>query len=332
MKTSIRCSPWFPALVLFLAFTAGCGSARRQEPSEFPRLNAEYLPPPDLAVEIPRLSNCTAEDDRLLKLNTGAPVTLLVHGCTGSAGNFYTLADVFAFHGQQTVCFNYDDRDSMWVTVDQLDQALRTLAGCLNPPAITIIGHSQGGLIARKTLVRAATDPPGWASGVRLRLVTISSPFGGIEAARHCGSTTVHLLSLGLTVPICWMISGDKWFEITAASDFIRRPGRLPTALDGYFKVDTDERGTCRRLDHRGRCLEDDFVFSLSEQYNADIDTDAQVNKVEIKAGHAGVIGSATNAPEKLVRILQTHGILAPTPPEDRPRLARLLRDLYRRP
>jgi pimeloyl-ACP methyl ester carboxylesterase len=334
MKTPPRCSPWFPGLilVLVLALVVGCGSSRRQGASEFRQLNAAHLPPPTLTIEIPGLSNCTTEEDRLLKLNAGAPVTLLVHGCTGSAGNFYTLADVFAFHGQQTVCFNYDDRESMWVTVDQLGQAVSTLAGYLNPPDITIIGHSQGGLIARKTLVKAAEDPAGWETDTRLRLVTISSPFAGIEAARHCGSTTVHILSLGFTVPICWMISGDKWYEITAVSDFIRQPGRLPRGLDGYFKIDTDERGSCRRFDGQGRCREDDFVFSLPEQQHADIDTDAQVNKVEIKAGHAGVIGSATNAPEKLVRTLQTQGILAPTPPEDRLRLASLLRDLYRRP
>lgn len=47
---------------------------------------------------------------------------------------------------------------------------------------MTVIAHSQGGLVARRALVAA---PPGDQSvgGVPYRLVTISSPFGGIRAS-----------------------------------------------------------------------------------------------------------------------------------------------------
>jgi pimeloyl-ACP methyl ester carboxylesterase len=278
------------------------------------------------------LSNCTAVEDRLLPLNADAPVVLLVHGCTGSAGDFYTLADIFAFHGQQTVCFNYNDRDSLRVSTAQLTQAITALAGHLNHPDITLIGHSQGGLIARKALGAAQDDPSGRQPPVRFRLVTIAAPFAGIEAARHCGSTTLAVLTLGMTIPICKMISGDKWYEITYASDFIRYPGRLAPEVHTYLKVDTDERDSCRRFDDQGRCREDDFVFSLAEQYHQAIDTDELVNKVEMKAGHVKVIGDTDSAPVKLIQALQAEGIMADTPPEDRAALALLLQDLYHRP
>jgi pimeloyl-ACP methyl ester carboxylesterase len=332
MKIILKIKLQILFLLLALLTVYACGSNRRAGPPTFPRLNDANLPSPTLAVEIPQLSNCTDENDRILKLNTTAPVILLVHGCDGSAGNFYTLADVFAFHGQQTVCFNYNDQDSMRVSADQLGQAIAMLVSHLNPPDIIIIGHSQGGLIAHRTLAMAQDGPPGWRADARLRLVTISAPFAGIDAARHCGSTALHILSLGLTVPICWAISGDKWYEITSASDFIRRPGALPPAVGGYLKVDTDERGSCRRLDDRGRCQEDDFVFSLAEQYHQRIEADARVMNVVIKAGHAEIIGNEKDAPGKLITVLQERGILAPTPPEERLRLAMVLRLLYRQP
>jgi len=323
---------WLLWLLLAVVLLYACSTGRKTEARPIPRIQTRYLPPPTLHVEIPQLSNCTDVDDRLLHLNADAPVIILVHGCTGSAGDFFTLADVFAFHGQQTVCFNYNDRDSIRVSTAQLTQAITALAEHLNHPDITLIGHSQGGLIARKALVAAQDDPSGRQPPVRFCLVTIAAPFAGIEAARHCGSTTLAVLTLGLTIPICQMISGDKWHEITYASDLIRHPGRLAPEVHTYLKVDTDERDSCRHFDKEGRCREDDFVFSLAEQLHPDIDTDALVNKVEMKAGHVKVIGDADSAPVKLITALQAEGIMADTPPEDRKALALLLQDLYHRP
>jgi hypothetical protein len=162
-----------------------------------------------------------------------------------------------------------------------------------------------------------------------MQLVTISAPLAGIDAAGPCGSRSLHWLSLGIVPGICWMITGDNWFEITSASDFIQRPEPLHPSVRRYLKVVTDERGTCRRESANGRCLESDYIFSLAEQYQPVIDRYPQVTNVEVEAGHVEIVGNKEIAPRKLLGILQQQGLLALTPPERLAALERLLAELY---
>ena len=102
---------------------------------------------------------------------------------------------------------------------------------------------------------------------------------------------------------LCWYISGDNWFEITPASDFIQRPGPLLPAVRRYLKVVTDERGTCRRRNASGACVESDYIFSTAEQYQPEIERYPQLTNVEVKAGHVEIVGYRDVAPRKLLDI-----------------------------
>jgi len=279
-------------------------------------------------LSIAGLGPCTDELNQTLDLNLEQPVTVLVHGCRGSAGNFGALAEVFAFHGQQAVCFSYNDRDSLSVSSAHLSRALDSLSRQMKNPDITVIGHSQGGLLSRKALV-SEHPQSGSNSALNFRLVTISAPFAGVSAASHCGSVLGRVLSLGLTVPICKIVTGDKWFEITRFSEFIQAPGTLSPQVRSYLKISTDELGSCRQRDGNGDCVEDDYVFSLSEQYLPAIDNAMGLTSREIKAGHVEIVGNAIEPPQKLIAILQQEGILAPTKPELHGELKKLLDKLY---
>jgi len=147
--------------------------------------------------------------------------------------------------------------------------------------------------------------------------------------ASHCGYRPLHWLSLGALPGICWAITGDNWFEITASSDFIRSPGALLPSVQRYLKVVTDERGTCRRRRLDGACIESDYIFSLEEQYHPVIDDYARLINVEVGAGHVEIVGYKEVAPRKLLDILQREDMLARTPPERRAALERLLSILY---
>ena len=254
-------------------------------------------------------------------------MTVLVHGCFGSSGRFRGLAQVLAFHGQQTACFTYNDRDSMMLSSGQLTSALNQLAQKMDNKHVTVIGHSQGALIARKALVGSRPDPIR-NGDLQLRLVTVSGPFAGIASASQCGNPVTRLLTLGLVELTCKIITGDKWSEITYTSDFIQQPGPLHKQVSDYLKVVTDERGTCRRLD-KEKCAETDDVFSLEEQRSAIIDRDPIAKIVEVRAGHVEIIGDKRVAPVKLIAILQQNGILNPTEPQRRTDLNLLLMKLY---
>lgn len=78
-----------------------------------------------------------------------------MHGCNGSTGRFHALAEVLALHGQQSACLAYNDRGSLMVSSGQPAHAVDTLARYLNAPQITVIGHSMGGLVARKALIES---------------------------------------------------------------------------------------------------------------------------------------------------------------------------------
>jgi pimeloyl-ACP methyl ester carboxylesterase len=320
-----------PALIisaaLYWLLLSGCASISHNSTSSL-ALEESHLPTPDLTLRIDGLGPCTDQTDRTLRLRRFEPVTVLVHGCNASTGRFRTLAQVFAHQGQQTVCYAYDDRRRLSTVADELHLALDRLSAATETADLTLLGHSQGGLIARYALREQPAKPDTLARG-RQRLITLSSPFSGIAAADHCASPLARVISLGLVVPICWVISGEKWYEITRASDFIQQPGRLQSSVGDHLLILTDERSSCRRREG-GRCVEDDHVFSLDEQSLPAPALDERVVVEVLKAGHAEVVGSGNTIPQQLISLLQEKRILRQTPLSRLPRFQRYLAALYR--
>ncbi len=288
-----------------LGLMTGCATPAPSEPA-LEAIDVSRLAPPNVSATIPGLSACTDSPDHTLKLNAQQPVTVLVHGCFSSAGRFRGMAQVLSFHGQQTVCFTYNDRDSLLVSAAQLNVALDQLAQAME--------------VKRPESI-ASKD-------VQLRLVTVSGPFAGIAAARHCGNPLWRVLSLGLVAPICQIVTGDKWSEITYTSPFIVKPGPLDARVSDFLKIVTDERGTCRRVAN-GSCAESDAIFSLAEQRNPVVDSDPLVKIVEVKAGHVEIVGNNLVAPVKLIAVLQENGVIKPTEPERKEKFGMLLTRLY---
>ena len=310
------------------AMLAGCVVYSPAHIPDTQPLEPGRLPVADVSVTIPRLGPCTDSPDRTLRFSSAHPIAILVHGCNGSAGNFRSLAQLYAFHGQQAACFTYDGRDSLVVSSAQLIAAVDELASHLRDRNVTVIGHSMGGLIARKAMESERQGD--WRrGGADVQLVTVSAPLAGVAAAGACGSRPLHWLSLGAVPGLCYYISGDSWREITAPSEFIQRPKPLLDSVRRYLKVVTDERDTCRRRNDAGACLESDFIFTLGEQYQPVVDKYPQLTNVEVKAGHVEIVGYKQVAPRKLLAILQEQRMLAPTPPERRSELERLLAALY---
>jgi len=277
-------------------------------------------------VEIDGLTPCTLDSKEPGELDPSAPIIVLVHGCGDSAGRFTTLAEVFDAHGQQAICFTYESRDTIEVGARRLVRALAKLEQHAPDQPITIIGHSQGGLVARQALSDALDGAPTLASDYEL--VTISSPFAGIYGARHCSHAWLHVISLGITAAICRGVAGRNWTEIHPTAKPVRDPGELGPEVANYIQVRTDERGTCRVERANGSCAKDDFVFSLDEQLNPKT-LDADVREVEVAAGHVAIVGQPGVVPEMLVALLQAEGVMNPTPPDQREAINQLLRRLY---
>lgn len=314
-------------LFVLLASLAGCTvpSPHDRDPQPLDRGN---LPVPDVTVRIPQLGPCTDDPDPTLRFSSAHPVAVLVHGCRGSAGRFRALAQLHAFHGQQAVCFSYDSGASLVRGAGELVAALDALADHLRERDITVIGHSMGGLVARKAM--EAERQGEWRQrDLKANLVTVSAPIGGIAVAARCTDRGLHWLSLGLVPALCWAITGDNWHEITASSEFIRSPGPLLPSVRRYVKVVTDERDSCRRRGAGGACLESDFIFTVGEQYHPVIDGYPRLSNIEVQEGHVGIVGYKGVAPRKLLAILQEQGVIRPTPVERRSALERLLAKLY---
>lgn len=314
-------------LITLLALFGGCALRERRDSAYF-EIQAGRLPPADVTLEIPGLGPCTDSPDRRLRLDSGQPINLLVHGCFGSSGQFRGLAQVFAFHGQQSACFTYNDRTGLTRSAAELRRAVDELADRTRFAEITVIGHSQGALIARKALTEGLRTPPPRRKA-DLRLVTIAGPFDGIASAKTCGRAWLRLLTLGLLPAACHLVTGEKWSDITYSSSFIREPGSLAPQVTRHLKIDTDERGTCRRWEG-GRCAKDDYVFSLREQRNPLVEADPRSLRLEVNAGHVEIVGDKRVSPTKLIQILQEHGVLRPTAPDRQADLGRLLARVYR--
>ena len=126
----------------------------------------------------------------------------------------------------------------------------------------------------------------------------------------------MHVLSLGITAAICHGITGSKWREIHPQAELVTSPGGLVENVREHLMIVTDETGTCRRSSDDGSCLEDDFVFHVDEQRNPILLKDPRVTEVVMAAGHGAVVGTENRPPHDLVRLLQEHEVMAPTPPE----------------
>ena len=279
-----------PAMLLLSLTLCGCATTAHVGAPD--STDPGRLASAQRVVGVAGLRPCNDGPERALHIDPGQPINILVHGCNGSAGRFRALAEVLSFHGQQSACFEYDDRDSLMVSSGQLAHAVDSLAQYLDTPKITVIGHSIGGLVARKALIENRADLLS-NKQVDLRLVTVSAPFSGIAAARMCSAPVLRVATLGLHDLVCWLISGDNWYEITPASDFIKNPGSLIPQVRSHLKVMTDERGTCRHRDKSGRCAEDDYIFSFNEQQYPPGTQAPRTKDVEISAGHVEIVGES---------------------------------------
>ncbi len=315
-----------PALLLLAFILSACASPR--DPDVTKAGDPGRLSSAQSTLTVPGLRPCNDGADATLHIDPSQPVNILVHGCNGSTGRFRALAEVLAFHGQQSACFAYNDRDSLMVSSGQLAHAVDTLAQHLDAPKITVIGHSMGGLVARKAFIADRPDPLR-NTKVDLRLVTVSAPFSGIASARMCAAPALRIATLGLNDLVCWLISGDNWYEITSASNFIRQPGSLVPQVKRSLKVITDERDSCRHRDAAGRCIESDYIFSLAEQRYPPVTEAPLTTDVEVVAGHVEIVGESGVTPYKLIDVFQREGIVRATPPERQAAFQALLVQLY---
>jgi hypothetical protein len=289
-------------------------------------LQAGSLPIPNKQISIPGLGSCTDSQNRSLQFNTAYPITILVHGCNGSAGRFRALAQLYAFHGQQTACYSYDDRDSLVKSADKLVTAIKSLSSKTDNQNLSIVGHSMGGLISRRAMEigNLSSDDK-----LKIQLVTVSAPLSGIKSANTCSSNTLNWLSLGIIPGICWGITGDNWNEITYTSNFINEIKPLSPSVESYLKIVTNEKDSCRRKNPQGQCIESDYVFDLEEQYQPTIDNYTQVKNIQVDAGHVEIVGDKNITPWKLLNILQQENIIAATPEDKIEALQSLLAKLY---
>ena len=137
-----------------------------------------------------------------LSQSARADVALLVHGYLGSAGSWEfsginavlagngwqpagvilpgpggpTLPPVFGKSAKKAYTIELPSTAPLMVQSDILVAAVRALKDRHSKEAITLVGHSAGGVVARMALVRGAAD------GVT-RLITIASPHLGTERA-----------------------------------------------------------------------------------------------------------------------------------------------------
>ncbi|HJL19067.1 MAG TPA: alpha/beta fold hydrolase [Sandaracinaceae bacterium LLY-WYZ-13_1] len=280
----------------------------------------------DGPVALEGFAPCSDAPSSRVDLTSEEPLVVIVHGCFASGAQFRTMSQLFEHNGQRTVCFNYDDRHSLRHTARTLRRGLDRIRRSAPDREITVLGHSQGGLISRIALseVEGAS-----VEGGDVHLVTVSSPFAGIAASEHCGFVWLHILSFGITPGICQAITGHKWTEIPPSARLWQAPRPLHPIVVRHVQILTDEEETCRRFDDAGECAEDDFVFSLREQRNEQLAADDRFRSRTLDAGHAEVTGSDGSVPRALIEALHEEGVLERPAPGRELAFERLMQRIF---
>lgn len=311
-------------ILLILLVQSGCSYHYE---ARTPQKHYQSMLTPDMKVSIEGLGPCYDDVNYPIEINSKEPVTILVHGCSASDGEFRSLSEILAFHSQQSFCFRYDDRDSLDKSAKKLTKAINELSNYLENPDIHIIAHSMGGLIARKALVASPENIID--KNVAIKMATVSTPFSGIQDAKACANPYLRVGTLGIHDLACWMISGDKWYEITPASDFIQKPGELSSTVSEHLLIATDEQDSCRYSDKQNKCVADDYVFSLNEQKLEYSEQKYKRKDIVVKAGHVEIVGKYDHSPQKLIKTLQNEGFIHQTSPLEVVQFDALVRKLF---
>jgi pimeloyl-ACP methyl ester carboxylesterase len=199
-----------------------------------------------------------------------APLAVVVHGINPTAGQLDPLADSLVRRGYRVLQFHYDDGQDLDRSATELGALVRTHLTSAPSPHLTVVAHSMGGLVSRRALTEG--HPAGLASlGLRTRLVTVASPFGGFKSANWAR------FDLG--------IGPASHDDLGTRSRFIRHPGALgPDVV--HHKLETDETG--RTVLDGERRVKDDVV-GPKRQRNEVIDAAAAERHV-IPRGHVEVV------------------------------------------
>lgn len=208
-----------------------------------------------------------------LPLDPRRPVAIWVHGYDPAPGEADPLLRDLQRRGYQVVRFRYDWEQRMDTSADALVRALRALRAEYSLRGLTVVAHSQGGLISRKAMT--VGREPTLAGDVPIDLVTIASQFPGYGAANM-----TYLLP---KVNIFGVKASHR--DLRSWSPFIRHPGALGANVR-HVKVETRERGK-RRLEN-GRLVDD---CSAPRQPQPEVDADPRlVHKASLDLGHVGVL------------------------------------------
>jgi pimeloyl-ACP methyl ester carboxylesterase len=266
----------------------------------------------DPGVPVRGLVSCGSSESGELELEPARPLVVFVPGWGDDGTRFREMALRFELQGQQVACYDYDQRQSLEESSGRLARDLEELETRLQPSRIVVLGHSMGGLVARRALVQDRKDALRSGEGFTYRLITVASPFGGIRSSADCGRNWLHALTFGASALVCSLVAGNTWQELPPGSAFVTHPGTLLPEVEEAIQVVTDERHACRRRAVDGSCLTPDSVFTLGEQRNPTIERDPRVHRLQVTAGHVEIVGEVGIPPAKLIAILEGQGVLIP--------------------
>ena len=255
---------------------------------------------------IPGLGSCTVGDDGRsgvsVSLSSERPIAVLVHGNNAAMDSFALLGGALQERGYEVVCFRWKESGRLTTAAHALREALSALDP-LRALRITLVGHSMGGLVARRAVTDHEDDAPQLATPVGL--ITVATPFAGVTSARPCGKAWRRWLSLGVIASVCRRLArGAKWRDIHPDADMILNAGRLGASVVRHVHLVTDEAGHCRRRNPGGSCGRYDRVFSIAEQDTGWVQ-DPRLRRLSISAGHGAVVGRAGHLSEWLTPALR---------------------------
>ena len=218
-------------------------------------------------------------------------IAILIHGAASESDYLLPLGIILKDRGYEPIQYRYNTDERASDLNLSLKLNLNALIWKINPDEVLIIGHSLGGILARKTLEEITLTP-------KITFISISSPFKGMKILSSLKNPLIYQITSLVIKDL-----KKSFIDMAAKSEFLNSYKGIPSHIK-HHQIITDEEGEIRIVHINGKTIDKNDNLVAIEEQTSDLIGPYLQDKHQIKNGHVSVVNSAGKVSANLAQLL----------------------------